>query len=304
MKQLYLITGFLGSGKTTLMKWLIAMFSDRRIAVIVNEFGQVGVDGALLAESGVKVEEISNGSVFCVCRSDLFVDVLVQAMHTDAEIVLVETSGLSDPTGMGGILDIVSNLSGARYDFCGTIAVVEPARLLKLHSNVVAIKQQIRSAGLVLMNKTDIAAPEDVEQAESMITALNPVAEIKRVRFCQIHPDWLDELKRAQLRIVGGIARNTLGVTKMLAVYKEAVDEASLRTWLAGISPEVYRIKGFVLLGTGRHQVECVEEQIQLSPAEGEGASYLVLLAPGSDKLKRRIIESGQAVFQNRVTFE
>ena len=68
MTKLYLITGFLGSGKTTFLHKLVRLFPDRRLAIVVNEFGKVGVDGVLLSDLEAELIEINNGSIFCSCR--------------------------------------------------------------------------------------------------------------------------------------------------------------------------------------------------------------------------------------------
>lgn len=100
MSRLYLITGFLGAGKTTFLKNFIRLFSGQRIQLIVNEFGREGVDGALLADLGACLREISGGSVFCACRLDQFEKVLGDSAGENPDAILVEASGLSDPTGV------------------------------------------------------------------------------------------------------------------------------------------------------------------------------------------------------------
>ncbi len=100
MSRLYLITGFLGAGKTTFLKNFIRLFAGRKIQLIINEFGQEGVDGVLLSSLGAYLNEISGGSVFCSCRLDQFENVLRKSADIDPEVILVEASGLSDPTGV------------------------------------------------------------------------------------------------------------------------------------------------------------------------------------------------------------
>ena len=100
MSRLYLITGFLGAGKTTFLKNFIRLFSGQRIQLIVNEFGKEGVDGALLSDLGAYLREISGGSVFCACRMDQFEKVLRDSAAEKPDVILVEASGLSDPTGV------------------------------------------------------------------------------------------------------------------------------------------------------------------------------------------------------------
>ena len=98
--ELLLVTGFLGAGKTTFLKRLLLLWKDRRIALIVNEFGQANIDGLLLSDLGASLREVTGGSVFCACRMDQFQAALSETVLQQPDIVLVEASGLSDPTAV------------------------------------------------------------------------------------------------------------------------------------------------------------------------------------------------------------
>ena len=94
MSRLYLVTGFLGAGKTTFLKRFLRLFAGQKIQLIVNEFGKEGVDGALLADLGAYLQEISGGSVFCSCRLDQFEKVLRESSHLNADVILVLKDGV------------------------------------------------------------------------------------------------------------------------------------------------------------------------------------------------------------------
>ena len=96
MSRLYLITGFLGAGKTTFLKQFMKQFSSERMHIIVNEFGK---------ELGIALDEINNGSIFCSCRLDKFENVLQQVLQEKPDVIIVEASGLSDPTNVKKILN-------------------------------------------------------------------------------------------------------------------------------------------------------------------------------------------------------
>ena len=96
MSRLYLITGFLGAGKTTFLKQFMKQFSSERMHIIVNEFGKEGIDGELLSELGIALDEINNGSIFCSCRLDKFENVLQSDRH-------LKTT--PDPTKIGGVAE-------------------------------------------------------------------------------------------------------------------------------------------------------------------------------------------------------
>ena len=111
MSRLYLITGFLGAGKTTFLKQFMKQFSSERMHIIVNEFGKEGIDGELLSELGIALDEINNGSIFCSCRLDKFENVLQQVLQEKPDVIIVEASGLSDPTNVKKIIESEGKIS-------------------------------------------------------------------------------------------------------------------------------------------------------------------------------------------------
>lgn len=299
-KQLYLVTGFLGAGKTTLMKRLITAFSDSKIAVVVNEFGSQGIDGDLLSREGVRVDEISNGSIFCVCRSDLFVDVLVRALGTDADTVLVETSGLSDPTGMDKILAVVEQVACDRYDFCGTIALADATRFLKLLKTAISVKQQILSAGLILINKTDLADAARIAEIREAVAKINPAAIVRETVYAVIEPEWLDELRENKISTKGIISLNPVGTQKFLVEIPAGASEAALREWLSGFLPDAYRIKGFAELDTGWSFIDAAGS-LSITRCEPREKSALVILAAGTTPVKPAITDGWRKYFGGEI---
>ena len=100
-KELIILSGFLGSGKTTLLRSLLLRHSDRKIAVLLNDFGDIPVDGETLRRSGVEggvVVEIGGGSVFCSCLREPFIKALANLAARDEDLIIVEASGMSDPS--------------------------------------------------------------------------------------------------------------------------------------------------------------------------------------------------------------
>lgn len=104
MVQIVLLTGFLGAGKTTLMQRLLDTYAGRKIGVIINEFGEINIDAKLVSRDGIEMAELSNGSIFCACIKDKFVDGLIAMSKTDIEYLFIEASGLADPSNMGEIV--------------------------------------------------------------------------------------------------------------------------------------------------------------------------------------------------------
>ena len=303
-KKLYLISGFLGAGKTTLMRELTRLFTEKggKTAVIVNEYGDEGCDGKLLSGEGIHIEEISGGSVFCVCRSDLFVDGLVRVFQTDAESVLVETSGLSDPTGIGQILRMAEKLlGGAVYEHAGTIVMVDASRFHKVVNVAAAVKQQILSAGLILINKTDLASAETIADAERAVRALNARAALRFTSYARIEPEWLGELAAAQTLIKGGIVRNTLGVCKKLFPIPRGASESALLGWLDEYAADCYRIKGFVCLDSGWKYADSAGDGVRLSDTnEPASESNIVVICGSSILIKKMSVSYDEKILPEK----
>jgi Obg family GTPase CgtA-like protein len=124
-KKLYVLTGFLGAGKTSLLLHLLSGLEGRKIGVIQNEFGKLSVDGERTKMDGIEMVEISRGSIFCSCLKLSFVQALAEMGKQDLEYVFVESSGLADPSNIEEILEATRALGGDVYDFKGVLCLID-----------------------------------------------------------------------------------------------------------------------------------------------------------------------------------
>ncbi len=142
--KLYVLTGFLGAGKTTLLLHLLEHFADKKIGVIQNEFGRLGVDGPRLRQDGIEMVEINRGSIFCSCLKLSFVQALAELGKRDLDFLFVESSGLSDPSNIHEILSAVAELGVNSLQFCGVICLIDAVNFLRQCS------EETQIAGTVL----------------------------------------------------------------------------------------------------------------------------------------------------------
>ena len=142
--KLYVLTGFLGAGKTTLLLHLLEHFADKKIGVIQNEFGRLGVDGPRLRQDGIEMVEINRGSIFCSCLKLSFVQALAELGKRDLDFLFVESSGLSDPSNIREILSAVAELGVHSLKFCGVICLIDAVNFLRQCS------EETQIAGTVL----------------------------------------------------------------------------------------------------------------------------------------------------------
>jgi G3E family GTPase len=289
LTDIYLITGFLGAGKTTLMKNLLQVFNCGKTAVIVNEFGQEGVDGAVLEKEGMVIEEIVDGSIFCVCRSDKFIDTILKTEKLDVDYLIVESSGLADPFGMQEVMGIVNKLSPDKFHYSGSICVVDSKNFSRVCGLAPAAKQQVLGADLIFINKTDISNPAEIKEVEDILQSLNIHAEIVKTSFSKI-PD-VEQIHALQWRqpdMKGVLLKKTIGISKFTLKF-DSIPVSQLTDWLKEWAGKTYRVKGFC----DQYYIQAVQDDVNVSEFQDEKKeNFLVVLAPANDALKEEIINS------------
>lgn len=183
MIPICLVTGFLGTGKTTFLKNIVASTGDRKIIYLINEFSSHDVDGARMSAENRFVVSIPGGSIFCKCLVTEFIGQLkkMAELWPDAQGMVIEASGMANPKVMEQMLAETS--LDRLYRLATVISVIEPNSFLKLRNTLPNIIAQIEAADIVLINKTDCNAPEKIEKTDALVRDINPGAErIKTVR--------------------------------------------------------------------------------------------------------------------------
>lgn len=197
------LTGHLGSGKTTLLNRILSENHGRRYAVIVNEFGEIGIDNDLIVESDEEIYEMNNGCICCTVRGDLIR--MVEGLMRRAgrfDAIIVETTGLADPVPVAQTFFMDDDVR-AKTMLDAVIALVDAKHLpLRLKDSREA-EDQIAFADVVLLNKTDLVTAEELASVEATIRAINPGAVIHHTQRAHIALEKvLDrgafDLKRAQ----------------------------------------------------------------------------------------------------------
>ena len=174
------LTGYLGAGKTTLFNRILSESHGRRYAVIVNEFGEIGIDNDLIVESDEEIYEMNNGCVCCTVRGDLIRVVEGLMMRPGRfDAILVETTGLADPVPVAQTFFMDEDVR-RKTKLDAVVAMVDAKHLpLRLKDSREA-EDQIAFADVVVLNKTDLVTPEELSAVEATIRAINPTARIHR----------------------------------------------------------------------------------------------------------------------------
>jgi G3E family GTPase len=293
MIDIYLITGFLGSGKTTLMKNLMRMFKNDKVAMIVNEFGQEGVDGSVLKKEGMVIDEIIDGSIFCVCRTDKFIESILKTKELDVDYLIVESSGLADPFGMPAVMEVLNKLAPMNFHYSGSVCLVDANIFFKVYDMASTVTQQIQEADLLIINKTDISTLYKIEEIEKTLRQLNTYAEIIKTSFSRV-PDtnMIYSLQWHNPDMKGIIITKTVWVSKFVLKF-DMIPIEQLVDWLREWSEDVYRIKGFCGINNRQYYIQAVGKNIVVSDFYDERKeNFLVVLGPARDNIKENIRNS------------
>jgi G3E family GTPase len=262
----YIISGFLGSGKTTFLKKIIEDYSrEYKLGIIQNEFAPSNIDGEQLKKTGehFNLLEINNGSVFCVCLLGDFVRSLgVFIEEYQPDILIIEASGLSDTTSVSEVLS--TGPLGEKVFLASNWCIVDAQNFAKTGMMKHRVNQQIRMADVVIINKVDLAGKQSKKVADE-ITELNPFAEIKETVYCNTDFDvGKTSVRKFYMGEITPLSRPN--VNSMVLKTGRRISRESLDSFLNKWAPRSYRIKGYVNTTENKTlAVQCTFDNIELS---------------------------------------
>jgi G3E family GTPase len=174
------LTGYLGAGKTTLLNRILSENHGRKFAVVINEFGELGVDNDLVVDADEEVFEMNNGCICCTVRGDL-IRIIGGLMKRKGRFdgIIVETTGLADPAPVAQTFFVDEDVKRAtKLDAIVTVVDAKhlPARL----KDSAEAQEQIAFADIIVLNKMDLVSAEEADEVERLIRQINPYAEIRR----------------------------------------------------------------------------------------------------------------------------
>ncbi len=180
------LTGYLGAGKTTLLNRILSEPHGKRYAVIVNEFGEIGIDNELVVGADEEVFEMNNGCICCTVRGDL-VRILDGLMRRKGKFdaIIVETTGLADPAPVAQTFFIDENV-GRRTKLDAVVTVADAKWLNERLKDAPEAKNQIAFADVILINKTDLVSPEELSEVEARIRGINPYAKVHKAEHAKV----------------------------------------------------------------------------------------------------------------------
>ena len=172
--KVFLITGFLGSGKTTFLNRIIARFpKDKKLTILMNEFGEIGIDGTLIEGDDIDMMEISRGSIFCVCVKTDFIKGLYELnTKVKPDILLMESTGVANPSDLKR--DLQLPIFNDRFQFKEQFCILDAVHFHDAFEAFASLEKQIASSTVFIINKVDLATPESIGKIKQIVGEFHP----------------------------------------------------------------------------------------------------------------------------------
>ncbi len=205
------LTGYLGAGKTTLLNRILSEPHGKKYAVIVNEFGEIGIDNDLVVGADEEVFEMNNGCICCTVRGDLIriIDGLMRRKGK-FDAIIVETTGLADPAPVAQTFFVDENV-GSKAKLDAVVTVADAMWLRDRLRDAPEAKNQIAFADVILLNKTDLVSEGELREVEARIRGINPYATLHRTQ-------------RAQIPLDAVLGRNAFDLERILEIEPAFLD--------------------------------------------------------------------------------
>ena len=292
MTKLYILSGFLGAGKTTALVKMIDRLSDQRIGIIQNEFGKLSIDGLILkSHPGIELVEINRGSVFCSCLEKTFEQALGEMADRDFDYLFVESSGWGDPSNCQQILDAVEAESGKNFDFRGVLCFVDALNFPGQIRTEETAFRQLKHCHLTILTKTDLVSEEQASSVREAVRQINPVCGIIESVMGEMDLSFLrEDLLANQWAEAEETTNSAETKPKSISLtFEGSVERESMDSYLRAVASDAYRIKGFGLIGQKWYQVDVVGAQIDYKEAGEQEKSQLVFISKIGPQIIRRI---------------
>ena len=261
MKQVpvTVLTGYLGAGKTTLLNRILTEPHGKKFAVIINEFGSVGVDNDLVVGVDEEVFEMNNGCICCTVRGDLIriISGLLRRGLDNFDGIIVETTGLADPAPVAQTFFMDDDVRKAtKLD--AVITVVDAKHISQRLKDSTEAEDQIAFADIIVLNKLDLVSDKELAAVEAAIRSINPYAQVHKTKNSQIELDKILDRGAFDLNrilqiepefLAGGHTHNHDSAVKSVALTSDrAVILGRFEEWIGGVladqGPNILRSKG------------------------------------------------------------
>ncbi len=279
-----IITGPLGSGKTTLLRHILETF-PKKIAILMNEFGEIAIDTKIIQGKNVQMADLGGGCVCCSLLGEFEAAVNEIVDSVDPDYMVVETTGVAEPDAL--VFDIQESLTKVRLD--GVITVIDADAMVKYPSVGHTTRMQIEAADTIILNKVDLVSESELQTIEKKLHSINETASILHSVRGKVDPDLLFGIGRERVQApphhVHQLEFESFSYSSPATFNRQCFEE-----FANSLETDVYRAKGFIRFPERIYLFNFVAGRWELEPFTQE-ATELVFIGKNLNKHKTEIIE-------------
>jgi len=259
-----LITGPLGSGKTTLLRHILGTY-PAKIAIVMNEFGEIAIDTKVIEGKNVRIAELGGGCVCCSLLGEFeaALNEIIEKIAPDS--IIVETTGLAEPEAL--VFNIQEALPQCRLD--GVVSVIDADMLVRFPELGHTTRLQIEAADILLLNKIDLIESVQIEPLETKLREINPAAAIVRTERCRVDPELLLGIGRER-KITRPKHRHQPEFESFVFTSGKIFSRDCLEGFVNGLPASVVRAKGFIRFADGGQLFNFVAGRWELEAFESD----------------------------------
>jgi G3E family GTPase len=279
-----LITGPLGSGKTTLLRHILDRV-PKKIAILMNEFGEIAIDRKIIEGKNIQIAEMDGGCVCCSLQGEFEAAVNEVIDTVDPDIIVVEATGVAEPDAL--IFDIQESLPRVRLD--GVVTVADADAMIRFPQLGHTTRMQIEDADTVLLNKVDLVSSEELGKVKEKIFCLNEAAPILETQRCRVDPELLFGIARdREIQPPQHVHEFEFG--SFCYTTETWFDKNRFEAFVDRLSRKIYRAKGFVRFPEGPYLFNYVAGRWELEPFREEKTA-LVFIGKEIESERDKILE-------------
>jgi G3E family GTPase len=300
----YLISGFLGSGKTTFLNRIIQAFPrNRKLMILMNEFGDVGVDGSLVEQDDLEMLEISKGSIFCVCvKTDFIKGLMNIAQNVQPDVLVIEATGVANPSDLKR--DLKLSIFQDRFQLREQFCMIDAGNFQDAYDTFTSVEKQIESATVFIINKIDETHTGVIEKVKQIVAVHHPNPQFYETSYADIPleqfiPDVLSTESQAEVS-----AYHVSDETLAAAIDKLLDDPSAAMT-----PPDRLMSGSLVWTGTRCKQFQEVMHQIPDDMVRAKGifktdtGTYLFNWVMGHGQFEKITVRQNMSPLMNRIVF-